>query len=91
VDSRDREQITASAIRDRVLQLLHDIANLPPDSVSDDSSLDSDLRLESIAFVELQVAVEEEYDIQLDPIEIVELNRFSDIVNYIAACVQQRP
>ena len=41
--------------------------------------------MESVAFVEIQVALEEEYDIQVDPIEVVERNEFGRIVDYIHA------
>jgi len=42
--------------------------------------------MQSIAFVELQVAIEDEYQIQIDPIRVVELNEFGAIVDYVYQC-----
>ena len=39
--------------------------------------------MESVAFVELQVAIEDEYAIEIDPIRIVELNEFGAIGDYV--------
>jgi acyl carrier protein len=46
--------------------------------------------MESLKFVELQVAIEDEFDIELDPIHIVELNRLGDIIDYIHDCIQAK-
>jgi acyl carrier protein len=44
--------------------------------------------MESVAFVELQVAIEAEYDIEVDPIRVIELDRFGDVVAYIDSLVE---
>ena len=36
-----------------------------------------------MAFVELQVALEDDYGIELDAVEMVELNRLGAIVDYL--------
>jgi len=51
--------------------------------MSEGATIDDELQMNSVAFVELQVAIEEEYSIQIDPIAVVELNRFGSIVDYI--------
>jgi acyl carrier protein len=70
-------------VRKLLVNLLHEIAAIPPETIADTSCIDDDLRMESVAFVELQVAIEDELNIRLDPIQIVELNRFDAIVDYV--------
>jgi acyl carrier protein len=74
-----------SEVESFLKRLLNEIAKVPVDRITPDSAIDGDLRMESVVFVEIQVALEEEYDIQLDPIEVVERNQFSSIVEYVHA------
>ena len=74
-------------IRERVAQLLHEVAGVPLENVREDATIENDLHMESVAFVELQVAIEAEYDIEVDPIQVVELDRFGDVVDYIDSLV----
>lgn len=70
-------------IRNRLISLIHEIAGIPPNEVTDEARIDTELAMESVAFVELQVAIEDEFDIRLDPVQIIELNRFGAIVEHI--------
>lgn len=77
---RDRDQVFR-----RVAELLSEITNVPLENVHEDLTITNDFKLESVKFVELQVAIETEYGIDLDPIIIIELDRLGDIVDYIAS------
>ena len=66
-----------------VFRLLGEFAKVDTRSVSEKSTIEHDMKLESIAFIEIQVALEEEYNIELDPICMVELNELGLIVDYI--------
>jgi len=81
---------TPSDIRKQLICFLNEIAEIPKDRITDQATVDEQLQMTSIAFVELQVAIEEEYNIQIDPIRIVELNRFGEIVDYVYQCVAGR-
>jgi acyl carrier protein len=72
-------------------RFLQEVAGIRAEQITDTATIDSQLQMESVAFVELQVAIEDEYDVQLDPIEIVELNEFGPIVDYVLACIKARP
>jgi acyl carrier protein len=74
-------------VRERLALLIKEIANIPTDHISDDATVDGELQMNSVAFVELQVAIEEDYDIQIDPVRVVELNQFGAIVDYVHHCV----
>lgn len=73
-----REEIFA-----RVASMITELAKIPASHVTEDATVDAELQMQSVAFVELQVAIEEAYDIQVDPIQIVELNRFGTIIDYV--------
>ena len=74
---------TKAEIRRLLIDLLNEVAEIPRESIGDASTIDGDLLMESVAFVELQVAIEDELNIVTDPIRIVELNEFGAIVNYL--------
>lgn len=73
-------------IRERMAALITEIAKIPPEAIHDTATIDGELRMESVDFVELQVALEDEYQIELDPIRVVELNEFGAIVDYVHSC-----
>lgn len=70
-------------VRERLRQLVHEITGVELDVVTDEASIDEELRMESVAFVELQVSLEEDFGIEIDAIHVVELNRFGPIVDYV--------
>lgn len=80
---------TRAQVRERLTCLMNEIAAIPRERITDEATIDEDLQMQSVAFVELQVAIEEEYRIQIDPIRIVELNGFGAIVDYIFECVEK--
>lgn len=59
-------------------------------AIDDRATLDNELQMESVAFVELQVALEDELGIEIDPVQVVELNEFGAIVQYIHGLVLNR-
>ena len=83
--SHDRRTSAPSreAVRDRLRILVHEIARVPLETITEDATIDQDMRMESVAFVELQVTLEDDYGIELDAVEVVELNRFGAIVDYV--------
>ncbi|MCK6553851.1 acyl carrier protein [Candidatus Binatia bacterium] len=70
-------------MRDRLAQLLGEIGGIPAESITDAAGVDDQLQMSSLAFLELQAALEDEYEIQIDPIQVVELNQFGRIVDYL--------
>lgn len=63
--------------------LLREVAGISDELITDDATIDDDLRMQSVTLVEIQVAVEEEYEVAVDIIEVVERNRLRLIVDYI--------
>lgn len=83
MSDRGREWRSLELVSMRVRELLRDIAGIPLEQITDDASFDTTLAMESVQLVELQVALEEEFQTELDPLYMIELNRFGDIVEYI--------
>jgi len=78
---------TRLELKERVVSLINEIAQIEPSKITEEATVDGDLQLNSVAFVELQVAIEEEYQIQIDPIQLIELNRFGAILDYVHSCI----
>lgn len=55
------------------------------------ATITDDLGLESVAFVELQVTLEDELGIEIDPIQVVEIAQLSAIVDYLCALPRVTP
>lgn len=75
--------MTLEEVKTRLRDIVAEVCKIPANAVSDDTTIDEDLQLPSIAFVELQVTVEDEFDMILDPVEVVELNRLGLIAKAI--------
>ena len=73
-------------MRQKLLALLTEIAGIPAELITDLATLDNELQMKSVAFVELQVAIEDAYEIEIDPVQVLELNQFGAIVNYVYEC-----
>jgi acyl carrier protein len=73
-------------VKNSLVRLLNEIGGIPIERVTETATVDEELRMSSLAFVELQVAIEDEYGILIDPVEVVELNQFGAIVDYVFDC-----
>ena len=82
---------TRENLKKALVGLFHEIGGIPVAEISEDATIDGALNVTSVTFVEIQVAIEDSLDLLLDPIAIVELNRFGDIVDYIFQLSQDKP
>ncbi len=82
---------TRDGVESQLAHLINEITKIPLDRITPGATIDGDLQMESVAFVELQVAIEDAYGIEIDPIQVVELNEFRTIVDYVYECVARRP
>lgn len=76
---------TATEVRETLRRFISEIGKIPPEQIGDNATIDRDLQFQSLTFVELQVAIEEFYNIEIDPIAVVELNAFGAIADYVYA------
>lgn len=74
---------TREQIATLVAKLLCEVAKIPADRIAETATVTDDLRMESLAFVEMLVLLEDQYEIEIDPVRVVELNELGAIIDYI--------
>ena len=80
----DRERVLQKHyVREFLTKLLVEVGGIPPDRIRDEAALDADLQMESVAFIEIQIALEEKFEIEIDLLRIVEINELAGIVQYL--------
>lgn len=89
VELNNRPPPSRGQVQDRLVQLFCEIANLPRETIREHATVSAELQMESVMFVEIQVALQDEYDIELDPIHLIELDEFGAIVDYVHKCAIQ--
>jgi acyl carrier protein len=63
--------------------LLQEICNRSPSEIRDSATIDRELEMESVQMIELQVAIEQEFDVTIDFLEVLRLNSFRHITDYV--------
>lgn len=76
-----------SEVRASVIRLLREIGEFHPSILTESARFDEELRMKSIQFVELRVALEDEFDIEIDLLHVMELRRLDRVIEYLAALV----
>jgi acyl carrier protein len=85
------ECMSPVAVKATLRQLIAEVAHVKPEDIHDYSTLEDDIPLPSVVFIELQAAVEDMFDIELDPVEVVERNTFSAIAELVSEKIAARP
>jgi acyl carrier protein len=83
-------EITPEEVKVTLKRLISEACGVSTEAIHDETTIDQDLQIPSIVFVELQVAAEETFDVLLDPLELIELNTFGRIANAIHAKIVDR-
>lgn len=81
---------TREYVRQRLSSLLQEICHRSPDEIRDAATIDRELEMESVQLVQLQVAIEEEFDVTIDFLEVLRLNSFRRITDYIHGLALER-
>lgn len=68
---------------DRVIDIIREQLNLDDVDINEDTSFKDDLGVDSLDLLELVMAFEEEYSIELDPEELEGIQTVGDIVEFI--------
>ena len=76
---------------DDVKRILVDRIGLPEDAVVDDPSLSFDqLGLDSLAFVEIQLAMQQEYGFTIPDEDAAEITTLGEAIEYVNRRLQER-
>lgn len=82
--------LTPAQLRQLVVQLLCEVCCLREDVITDTARIDHELAMESVQIVQLQVALEQELDVTIDFLEVLRLNRFGPILEYLYELTTRR-
>jgi acyl carrier protein len=73
----------ASAVETKVREIICEQLGVSEDEVTPDASFVDDLGADSLDIVELVMALEEEYDMEITDEEAEKIRTVQDVVNYI--------
>ncbi len=68
---------------ERLRELISEKLNVDSDDIAMDTSFSDDLEADSIALFELIMAIEEEFDVEVEDESIENISTVGDIVNYL--------
>jgi len=74
---------------DRVIDIIREQLNLDDVDINEETSFKDDLGVDSLDLLELVMAFEEEYSIELDPEELEGIQTVGDIVEFIKKYTDQ--
>jgi acyl carrier protein len=72
-----------SDIRDKVIEIVVDQLDAKPEDVDESKSFTEDLQADSLAIVELVLALEEKIDVKIPDDEVDKIKTVGDAIEYI--------
>lgn len=74
---------TNTEIREGLAEILEEIADVKPEDVSDEKSFADDLEVDSLSMVEVVMAAQEKFGVEIPDDDVQQLRTVGDAVNYI--------
>ncbi len=78
------------SIQERVIKIVSEILEVPVSDIKPEHTFVEDLDAESIQSVELMAAFEEEFDIELDEDEAMEIKTVGEAIDFINKCIEEQ-
>ena len=75
--------MTDTEIFEDLKRIIHKQFNVPEEDIEEDSYFDEDLNITEIELEDLAIALEEKYNIKIDPNKLTMFKKVSDIVSYL--------
>ncbi len=77
--------MSASGIEDKVLAIVSEQLNIPREDIKLESSIQDDLKADSLDIVELVMELEDEFEVSIPDSDYEKIKTVGDAVNYIVA------
>lgn len=77
--------MTADSIESQVIEIVREQLDVKPEDISLDKTFTDDLGADSLAIVELVLALEEKFDLKIPDEEVENIKTVGDAANYIRA------
>ena len=74
---------------DRIIDIIREQLNIDDVEITEDTSFKDDLGVDSVDLLELVMAFEEEYSIELDPEELEGIQTVGDVMEFIKKYTDQ--
>ena len=68
---------------EKIVEIIKEQLNIDDVEITEETSFKDDLGVDSLDLLELVMAFEEEYDIELQPEELEEIHTVGDVIEYI--------
>lgn len=81
---------TPSRVAEQVAAVIHDLFGLPMDALTPQTALQDGLQLDSLSVVELQVAIEDHFDIRFDPADTDDVGTLGDLTAAVRSVVDRK-
>jgi acyl carrier protein len=84
--------MTTEEIRQRVKRVIHQVTNVPIDSIADHASFVEDLELDSLALLEVGVDVDYEFQLGIEDLEdrLGEMPTVDHVARFVQAELERR-
>ncbi|MDO4317879.1 MAG: acyl carrier protein [Lachnospiraceae bacterium] len=69
---------------EKILEIMNEQLGVDVTGVTEETTFRDDLRIDSLDLYELVTALEDEYNIEIQPEELDSLKSIGDVVNYLA-------
>ena len=76
-------------VDEHLAAVLQDLFGIPPDDLHPAADLEADLSLDSLAIVELQVALEDRLGVRIDPEDPASISSLGDLSSVVARAVDR--
>jgi acyl carrier protein len=85
-----RAQNEARQLRERLLQVIADEFGIPDEKIHNESHLMYDLGLDSLELAQLQLAIEEEFKIEVSDMDMKEVTTVGDALLFLKKVLEQK-
>jgi acyl carrier protein len=77
--------MTQAEILEGLAEIIDEIAGVPADEVTPDKTFVDDLDIDSLSMVEIAVAAQDKFGVEIPDDQLKDLKTVQDVINYVAS------